>query len=163
MAANPAVGVVYHWLGGLASGSFYVPYRGVKRWAWEVYWLAGGFFSWMIAPWILGLLLTKDLLAVLHEAPGSALFWAFFFGLLWGIGNNPMKWILTYQSLFSTPTNLGQPPPHCRLLHQTMTTTGETVTILSNKSNLAMTSLARPESLCGLSPRDRFSSCVQPS
>src|SRR6266567_2959346 len=41
MAANPAVGVVFHWLGGLASGSFYVPYRGVKRWAWETYWLAG--------------------------------------------------------------------------------------------------------------------------
>ena len=62
MAANPVVGVVYHWLGGLASGSFYVPYRGVRRWAWETYWLAGGFFSWIIAPWILAGLLTKDLL-----------------------------------------------------------------------------------------------------
>ena len=73
---NPAVGVVYHWLGGLASGSFYVPYRGVKRWAWETYWLAGGFFSWIIAPWILAFLITKDLLPVLHEAPASAILWA---------------------------------------------------------------------------------------
>ena len=50
---NPALGVFFHWLGGLASASFYVPYRGVKHWAWETYWLVGGFFSWIIAPWIL--------------------------------------------------------------------------------------------------------------
>ncbi|HZP16875.1 MAG TPA: L-rhamnose/proton symporter RhaT [Terriglobales bacterium] len=86
MAANPVVGVVYHWLGGLASGSFYVPYKGVKRWAWETYWLAGGFFSWIIAPWILAAFMTKDLLTVLHEAPWPALLWAAFFGLLWGVG-----------------------------------------------------------------------------
>ena len=86
MNPNPALGVFFHWLGGLASGSFYVPYKGVKHWAWETYWLAGGFFSWIIAPWILALFLTRDLFAVLGQAPGSALFWAFFFGLLWGVG-----------------------------------------------------------------------------
>src|SRR5882672_7926397 len=86
MNPNPAIGVLYHWLGGLASGSFYVPYRGVKGWAWETFWLAGGFFSWVIAPWFLAGLLTKDLFAVLHEAPTSSLFWACFFGLLWGVG-----------------------------------------------------------------------------
>ena len=84
--ANPVIGVVYHWLGGLASGSFYVPYKGVKRWAWETYWLAGGFFSWIIAPWVLAGFMTKDLLTVLHQAPWSALLWASFFGLLWGVG-----------------------------------------------------------------------------
>jgi L-rhamnose-H+ transport protein len=30
MVSNPALGVLFHWLGGLASDSFYVPYRGVK-------------------------------------------------------------------------------------------------------------------------------------
>jgi hypothetical protein len=39
---NPFLGVFFHWLGGLASGSFYVPYKGVRKWAWEVYWLTGG-------------------------------------------------------------------------------------------------------------------------
>ena len=68
MAPNPAIGVVFHWLGGLASGSFYVPFRGVKRWAWETYWLVGGFFSWIIAPWILAELMTSDLLQVLRAA-----------------------------------------------------------------------------------------------
>jgi L-rhamnose-H+ transport protein len=99
MAANPAVGVVYHWLGGLASGSFYVPYRGVKRWAWETYWLAGGFFSWIIAPWILALVLTRDLLPVLHEAPSAVIFWAFFFGLLWGVGGLTFGLTMRYLGL----------------------------------------------------------------
>jgi L-rhamnose-H+ transport protein len=83
---NPVLGVFFHWLGGLASASFYVPYRGVKNWAWETYWLVGGFFSWIIAPWILALAMTHDLIRVLHEAPASSLFWAYAFGVLWGLG-----------------------------------------------------------------------------
>ena len=53
MIMNPFLGVFFHWLGGLASGSFYVPYKGVKKWSWEIYWLVGGFFSWIICPWLL--------------------------------------------------------------------------------------------------------------
>src|SRR5690242_6762413 len=86
MNPNPALGVVFHWLGGLASGSFYVPYRGVKHWAWETYWLVGGFFSWIIAPWLMASLLTKDLRAVLAGTPFVHLFWPYLFGLLWGMG-----------------------------------------------------------------------------
>lgn len=99
MNPNPALGVFFHWLGGLASGSFYVPYKGVKLWAWETYWLAGGFFSWIIAPWILASFLTKDLFAVLGQAPPSALFWAFFFGLLWGVGGLTFGLTMRYLGL----------------------------------------------------------------
>ncbi|MBK8980036.1 MAG: L-rhamnose/proton symporter RhaT [Planctomycetes bacterium] len=86
MTANPLVGVVFHWLGGLAAGSFYVPYRGVKRWSWETYWMLGGVFSWAVAPLVLASLLTEDLFGVLAGAPAGALFWSWFFGLLWGLG-----------------------------------------------------------------------------
>ena len=86
MTPNPILGVFFHWLGGFASGSFYVAYRGVKHWAWETYWLAGGIFSWVIAPWLLALILTNDLMGVLREAPASSLFWSYIFGLLWGFG-----------------------------------------------------------------------------
>jgi L-rhamnose-H+ transport protein len=86
VAANPIVGVVYHWLGGLASGSFYVPFRRVKGWAWETYWLVGGFFSWIIVPWILALLMTADLGQVLRESPTQSILWAYVFGVLWGLG-----------------------------------------------------------------------------
>jgi L-rhamnose-H+ transport protein len=86
MTPNPALGVVFHWLGGLASGSFYVPYRAVKRWSWETYWLVGGFASWIIVPWLLASLMTGGLLDTLREAPTSTLFWVYFFGVLWGFG-----------------------------------------------------------------------------
>jgi len=99
MSPNPALGVLFHWLGGLASGSFYVPYKQVKHWAWETYWLAGGFFSWIIAPWILASLLTKDLIAVIGQAPPSALLWVFFFGLLWGVGGLTFGLTMRYLGL----------------------------------------------------------------
>ena len=86
MNANPFLGVFFHWLGGLAAGSFYVPYRGVRRWSWETYWLVGGFFSWIIAPWLVGYLMTSDLLAVLREAPWESEFWPYFWGVMWGLG-----------------------------------------------------------------------------
>jgi len=99
MVANPILGVFFHWLGGLASGSFYVPYRGVRRWSWETYWLVGGVFSWIIAPWFLGSLMTRDLLMVLSETPSRTLFWAFFFGLLWGIGGLTFGLTMRYLGL----------------------------------------------------------------
>jgi L-rhamnose-H+ transport protein len=99
MTPNPALGVVFHWLGGLASGSFYVPYRAVKRWSWETYWLVGGVFSWIFAPWLLAGLLTRDLLPVLAGAPFSSLCWCFVFGLLWGIGGLTFGLTMRYLGL----------------------------------------------------------------
>lgn len=83
---NPFLGVFFHWLGGLASGSFYVPYKGVKKWAWETYWLVGGFFSWIICPWVLASLLTNDLMGVLQKQSMTTLWWTYFFGAMWGFG-----------------------------------------------------------------------------
>jgi L-rhamnose-H+ transport protein len=84
LGANPLLGVFLHWLGGLASASFYVPYRRVRGWSWETYWLAGGVVSWILAPWVMAGLLTHDLLSVLHDSPGN--FLGLFFGVLWGLG-----------------------------------------------------------------------------
>lgn len=86
MTPNPLLGVGFHWLGGLASASFYVPYRGVKRWSWEIYWLTGGIVSWLIAPWLFAALQTEDLLGVLAAAPRPAIVWPIVFGMLWGFG-----------------------------------------------------------------------------
>jgi len=86
MGGNPFLGVVFHWLGGLASGSFYVPYKGVRKWSWETYWLVGGFFSWIICPWVLASIMHTGVLGVLRQAPASTLWWAYFFGAMWGFG-----------------------------------------------------------------------------
>ena len=87
MGANPLLGVIFHWLGGLASGSFYVPFRGVKQWSWETYWLVGGFFRWIIAPWVLALSADQRPArrpAANRRARSSC--WTYFFGVLWGLG-----------------------------------------------------------------------------
>jgi len=86
MQPNPLLGVVFHWLGGLASGSFYVPYKGVRKWSWETFWLAGGMFSWLICPWIGAFVLSKDLLAVLHETTAYTFWMTYLMGALWGLG-----------------------------------------------------------------------------
>ena len=86
MTPNPLMGVFYHWLGGLASASFYVPYRGVKKWSWEIYWLTGGIFSWLLAPWLFASIQTEDLLGVLGQAETGTLIWPIVFGMLWGFG-----------------------------------------------------------------------------
>jgi L-rhamnose-H+ transport protein len=86
MNANPFLGVFFHWLGGLASGSFYVPYKGVRKWAWEVYWLVGGFFSWIVCPWVLATLMTNDVVGVLGQQSATTLWWTYFFGAMWGFG-----------------------------------------------------------------------------
>jgi L-rhamnose-H+ transport protein len=86
LGANPFLGVMFHWLGGLASASCYLPFRGIKRWSWETYWLLQGIFSWIIAPLTLAGLLVPNLFPILHAAPASSIFFAYFWGCLWGIG-----------------------------------------------------------------------------
>ena len=43
-------GILFHFIGGFASGSFYIPYKKVREWSWESYWIVGGLFSWLIVP-----------------------------------------------------------------------------------------------------------------
>jgi L-rhamnose-H+ transport protein len=99
MGANPLLGVLFHWLGGLASASFYVPYKGVKRWSWEIYWLTGGIFSWLLAPWFFASIQTEDLLGVLSRTPTPTLLWPVFFGLLWGFGGLGYGLVMRYLGL----------------------------------------------------------------
>ena len=70
---------------GLAAASFYLPYRGVQRWSWETYWLVGGVFSWIVAPVVLAWALVPGLWEALHATPARTLWWAYAFGVLWGM------------------------------------------------------------------------------
>ena len=86
MSAYPFLGVFLHGVGGLAAGSFYLPYKRVRGWAWERYWITGGVFSWIVAPWIAAFLTSPRLLEILRGAPARSLFWTYILGLLWGVG-----------------------------------------------------------------------------
>ena len=86
MSPNPFFGVFLHCIGGLAAGSFYIPFKKVQKWAWETYWLVGGFFSWIIAPWIVSLLVCPDVMEILRAAPTKSVLLSYLFGVLWGVG-----------------------------------------------------------------------------
>lgn len=43
-----AFGVVFHFIRGFASSSFYFPYKRAKDWTWESYWIA----SCLIVPFL---------------------------------------------------------------------------------------------------------------
>jgi L-rhamnose-H+ transport protein len=81
-----ALGVFLHAIGGLAAGSFYIPFKKVRNWAWESYWLVGGLFSWIIAPWVAVLLTCPAIIATFKASPVNNIAWCYVFGVLWGIG-----------------------------------------------------------------------------
>jgi len=83
---NPWLGVFLHALGGFAAGSFYIPFKKVRGWAWESHWLVSGVFAWLVVPWVVALLTVPGVGEALRTAPRSSLFWCYVFGLMWGVG-----------------------------------------------------------------------------
>ena len=80
------LGVLFHSLGGVAAGSFYMPYNKVKKWAWESYWMIGGLMSWLIVPPIAAWLTVPNFMDIINAASGTLLFFTYLMGLLWGVG-----------------------------------------------------------------------------
>ncbi|RCH53871.1 L-rhamnose/proton symporter RhaT [Mucilaginibacter hurinus] len=79
-------GVIFHLIGGFASGSFYLPYKKVKGWAWESYWIVGGLFSWLIVPPLAAWLTIPGFADIIGASTGNILGLTYLMGLLWGIG-----------------------------------------------------------------------------
>jgi L-rhamnose-H+ transport protein len=86
---NPFLGVIFHWIGGFCSATNFIPFRQIKRWSWEVYWLIQGFAAWIIAPSVLAFIFIPHAYGILHDVyatnPKDVMF-AFLFGVLWGVG-----------------------------------------------------------------------------
>ena len=86
MEPNPLLGIVFHWLGGFAAATTFIPFRHINRWSWEVYWLVQGVAAWIVVPLLLAALLVPHLGQILHRAPASAMAYAVLWGALWGVG-----------------------------------------------------------------------------
>ncbi len=80
------LGVLFHFTGGFASGSFYMAFRKVKAWAWESYWTIGGLFSWLIVPPLAALLTVPGFANVIRDTNPEVVAVTYTMGVLWGIG-----------------------------------------------------------------------------
>lgn len=80
------LGVLFHFIGGFASGSFYIPYKKVRDWSWESYWIVGGLFSWLIVPPLAAYLTIPCFDCIIADTDSTTLFYTYLFGVLWGIG-----------------------------------------------------------------------------
>jgi L-rhamnose-H+ transport protein len=96
---NPFIGVIFHWLGGLASASNFIPFRGIKRWSWEVYWIIQGVAAWLIVPTVIALIFVPHPFAILHDAPSGSIGWPVLWGLLWGVGGLTFGLAIRYLGL----------------------------------------------------------------
>jgi L-rhamnose-H+ transport protein len=83
---NVILGILFHSLGGGASGSWYMPYNWVKKWRWEIYWITGGIFSWLIMPFLAVIFTIPDWQGIIQASGGSVIRNTYIMGLLWGIG-----------------------------------------------------------------------------
>ena len=81
-------GILLIALGSIGAASFYVPFKKVKSWAWESYWISQGLFAWIIIPWLFAIIFIPrgELMPIIREAPSQAKLMAVFFGILWGFG-----------------------------------------------------------------------------
>jgi L-rhamnose-H+ transport protein len=80
------IGLLFHSIGGFSSGSFYMPFKKVKGWAWESYWIVGGFFSWLIVPPIAAYLTIPNFVEIIGAATPTIKAFTYSMGLIWGIG-----------------------------------------------------------------------------
>ncbi len=86
MGASPLIGIIYHWIGGFASATNFIPFRRISRWSWEIYWIVQGVAAWLIAPMLVASIFVPHLFAILKASPPRAVGFAILFGALWGIG-----------------------------------------------------------------------------
>lgn len=80
------LGVILHSIGGFSSASFYVPTYKIKKWAWETYWILLGFVAWIIMPAVGVWIVSDNISDIYSSTSGSALFFTYLFGALWGFG-----------------------------------------------------------------------------
>ena len=139
MGVNPLLGVIYHWIGGLASASNFIPFRPIKRWSFEIYWIIQGFAAWIVAPWVIGSIFVPDVLAVLRDTPTATLWHTVFWGAVWGVGGLTFGLAVRYLGIalgyaialgFCTAFGTLMPPIFNGQIHSIMHQTGGRVILL---------------------------------
>ena len=141
MGPNPFIGVIYHWLGGFCSATNFIPFRGIKRWSWEIYWIIQGVAAWLIMPTLVASYLVPHLFDILrqaHRSPDASLAWPLIMGILWGVGGITFGLAIRYLGLglgyaialgFCTAFGTLVPPIYDGQLHAILHETSGLVTL----------------------------------
>jgi L-rhamnose-H+ transport protein len=74
-------------VGAASAASFYAPISKVKNWSWETTWAVAGFFSWILLPIGVSLILLPNFGAFYSSIDSGVLLKACLFGAMWGVGN----------------------------------------------------------------------------
>lgn len=71
---------------GILQGSFMLPMKYARRWAWENTWLVFSATAYLVWPWLFALLTIPHLRAALGSISGHSLAVVLLFGVGWGLG-----------------------------------------------------------------------------
>jgi L-rhamnose-H+ transport protein len=85
------IGISLYVVGGFTGAVFYLPFKGVKNWAWESYWMIYAVVGLIVMPWALALSLSPNVLSVISgalqdEESRKVLLLCYLFGGMWGLG-----------------------------------------------------------------------------
>jgi L-rhamnose-H+ transport protein len=81
------VGIGWHIVGAACAASFYAPIGKVKKWSWETTWALAGFFSWILLPVSVSLILLPDFRSFYASMGTQLLLKIALLGAMWGVGN----------------------------------------------------------------------------
>lgn len=86
MNESLAAGTAIVLLAGLFQGSFMLPAKSMRGWAWENYWILFAAVAYLVCPWLLAAITIPHLGEVYRGAPASVLVSTAVFGAAWGLG-----------------------------------------------------------------------------
>lgn len=89
-------GVILHAVGASCASLCYTPQSKTRAWSWQTYWLAQAFFCWLLLPIVVAIITIPQLIEVLREAPGSAMYRSFWLGVGYGIGGTAFGLAIRY-------------------------------------------------------------------
>ena len=80
-------GIGWHIVGAACAASFYAPIEKVRRWSWETTWAVAGFFSWILLPIGVSLILLPNFHGFYAAISPHLMLKVALFGAMWGVGN----------------------------------------------------------------------------
>jgi L-rhamnose-H+ transport protein len=86
MRTSVGFGLFAVLLGGVFQGSVLLPMKFTRRWQWENTWLCFSTTAYLLAPWVLAILLVSNFPHMLLEVSPRVLGTTLLFGLGWGLG-----------------------------------------------------------------------------